>query len=468
MKKKVFLTLGIILPLISCSSDDTENQNGNLPPRQFDVIATKSGFNSITFRWTESTDPENSIVKYDIYIAENTEDAEFQLIAENLTEQQIADTNVININGGYIEIDPPENPEYRFAYVATDLDHNKQYKGKVVAKDEEGQSSESAFWSTTLMDDVPPVIDSFTQHSTYRFNAKLFFRVREKESRKFTWRLFLNGTLFYEEEAAFQGTSESIYLDLENLSEETSYDGEIIIVDGNGNESEPFNFSFATTGDVWVGDIEFATTDQEQIDFFDANQYRAIVGDVIINRVGFSKATSLVSIEEITGDLTLDFLGSQVQLFPDLQVLNGNLIMISVDPANYLDNLTVVNGDIRMFYTQHLNESNNLPVLENLIRVGDLELFEIQSQPSLLGFNNLSIIEGRLRIDNARGLSDIDFLANVTEIGNGVSIFFCEDLADFCGLETVVNANGVVGGFSITDCPYNPTFDDIANGACRQ
>lgn len=127
MFKNKYLVLTLLsLFLVGCSNDESNN----LPPRDFDAIAVKSSFHSTTFRWTESTDPENSIVKYNVYIAENTDGAQFQLIAENLSEELVADTDVINVNGENITIDPPANPDFRFAYVATGLNHNTQIQRK--------------------------------------------------------------------------------------------------------------------------------------------------------------------------------------------------------------------------------------------------------------------------------------------------------------------------------------------------
>ena len=177
--------------LISCSNDDTNN----LSPREFEVRAVQSGFKNITFRWTESTDPENSIVKYDVYLAENTEGDEFELIAEGLTEQLVADKEVITVNGEEIALDPPENPEFRFAYAATNLTHNTDYKGKVVAFDQEGNTTESYFWTSTLTDQSPPVLGDFQQVNVYRYNSKIYFTITDNEVSPSNWEIYLNGEL---------------------------------------------------------------------------------------------------------------------------------------------------------------------------------------------------------------------------------------------------------------------------------
>jgi hypothetical protein len=53
----------IFLLLNACTKDN------DLPPRDFGVGAENVSTNSITIRWSESTDPENSIVKYKVLFA---------------------------------------------------------------------------------------------------------------------------------------------------------------------------------------------------------------------------------------------------------------------------------------------------------------------------------------------------------------------------------------------------------------
>jgi hypothetical protein len=293
---RFFLITILTVLIISCSTDETNN----LPPRDFDAIAVESGFNSITFRWTESTDPENSIVKYNVYIAENIDGSEYQLIAENLSEELVADTNVISVEGENIFIDPPENPEFRFAYVATNLIHNTQWKGKVVAVDQDGKTNESYFYSSTLADNNIPSIMDFNQ-TIYRFNSNLLFRIQDNDYTSHTIEVYLNNTLY----STFN-TSNVIFIeyDLENLTENTSYNGSIIVKDNNGNLSVPYDFTFNTLGDTYIGDLEFSS--QEEIDFFGVNNYTHINGNLTINYNGvFTNFNSLNSLESISGNITI-------------------------------------------------------------------------------------------------------------------------------------------------------------------
>lgn len=112
--KNTILTL-ILIILTSCSSDSNSDNNTNNPPSNFDVSISEITRVSATINWTESIDPENQIVKYDVYLNES-------LIVENTLEQ------VHNF----------EN-----------LEINTIYNGKVIAKDEFGNTLERLFSFTT-------------------------------------------------------------------------------------------------------------------------------------------------------------------------------------------------------------------------------------------------------------------------------------------------------------------------------
>lgn len=86
---------------------------------------------------------------------------------------------------------------------------------------------------------------------------------------------------------------------------------------------------------------------------------------------------------------------------------------------------------------------------------------------SITAFSNLTTIENNLFI---RGLAitDIDFISNVETVGNDLNIDYNENLSDFCGLNTLIFNNGLVGNFYLNNNLYNPTKEDILNGNCSQ
>ncbi|MFC4219879.1 fibronectin type III domain-containing protein [Flagellimonas marina] len=457
---RILLLAMISIIIISCSNDDIRN----LPPREFNAIAVQSGFNSITFRWTESTDPENSIVKYNVFISENVDEADYELIAENLSEQLVADTNVINVNGENISIDSPENPEYRFAYIATGLKHNTQYKGKIVAFDQEGNTSESYFYSTTLNDNIVPEI-SFNLQSVYRYNAMFQLSITDNDNNDIDWNLYLNNQLHTSVSVGEFGYH------LEDLEEDTSYSGKIIATDSNGNESIPYEFSFATTGDTYIGNLEFIQINESAIHFFDENQYVSVNGNIFLNGISFSESTlsSFNYIQNVTGNITFDPLytaNPDTMLFPDLTQLNGDLVLIGNNLSNHFKNLETISGDLRMIRCEQNVENN--PMFENLTSVDDFLLQEGGNiNPQSL--NSLNTINGKLSILFMYStFQNLDFLSNVAVITNGLEIFDNNSLINFCGLDFVVNSNGLYGNYSVNENAYNPTISDIKNGDCNQ
>lgn len=112
--KNTILTL-ILLILTSCSSESNSDNNRNNPPSDFEVSISEITRVSATINWTESIDTDNEIVKYDVYLDEN-------LILENTLEQ---------------------------TYDFVNLEINTFYNGKVIAKDEFGNTLERLFSFTT-------------------------------------------------------------------------------------------------------------------------------------------------------------------------------------------------------------------------------------------------------------------------------------------------------------------------------
>lgn len=462
MCKIRFLFLLVILVFFLGCSDDEPN---NLPPREFNAIAVRSGFNSISFRWTESTDPENSIVKYDIYIAENVENSEYKLVAKSLSEEVIADTGVIRTDEGLFFFDPPENPEFRFAYVATNLIHNTDYRGKVIAIDQEGNETESYFFSSTLTDNTTPSIDNFRQIAAFRYNAKIIFSIEDNDYTNHSIEFYLNDDLYKKIEV---NQSASVF-SFENLSENSSYNGRIIVTDNNGNKSEPHDFSFNTSGGDFIGDLEFESA--EALAFFGDNNYSSIIGNLRINDwsgAQFENFDALNSLEEISGNVTVFSQLYSIEPrtgFKELKTINGELSVYKINSSNIFDNLEEVSGYLYL-YAPSQDKSDN-PIFESLLRVGELSIFETFGTTAINGFNSLTTINGRIGVSFTQ-LLNVDFLSTVLEINDEIEITENYTLTNLCGLETVINVNGLNGIYSVRNNAYNPTISDIQNGNCSQ
>lgn len=120
--KKCLLILTLII-FISCDSDN----DTNIPPTNFEVSLSSITKNTANLSWTESTDPENGIIKYDIYLNEMS-------IAENIVIQN---------------------------YSFENLKINTVYNGKIIAKDISDNLTEKQFSFTTLsIPCIPNVLQS--------------------------------------------------------------------------------------------------------------------------------------------------------------------------------------------------------------------------------------------------------------------------------------------------------------------
>ena len=80
-----------------------------------------------------------------------------------------------------------------------------------------------------------------------------------------------------------------------------------------------------------------------------------------------------------------------------------------------------------------------------------------------IGGGKLTIDGGIIYIDSS--LNNIDALKNLKSITE-ISITNCSKLYDFCVLKNVVQ--NMSGTFYVNGCGYNPTKQQLLNGACSQ
>ena len=124
------LTIAISLMIFGCESD---NDNAvNQPPNSFSLLTINNEANDInltpTLTWDAATDPENDPVTYDL-ILDNNENPN-TIIATNLDETEF-------------KLNSP-------------LQNSENYYWKIIAKDNNGNSTESNVFSFTTIDNKPP------------------------------------------------------------------------------------------------------------------------------------------------------------------------------------------------------------------------------------------------------------------------------------------------------------------------
>ncbi|MFD2563565.1 fibronectin type III domain-containing protein [Aquimarina rubra] len=430
----------LLLFIVGCSSDDSLD---NLPPRDFDAKAISAGINSLSIRWTESTDPENSIVKYDIYIAKNEQNAEFVQIASALSEQQVSSPY-------------QSDPDFRFFYKIENLEHNTQWKGKVVAVDQEGQRKESFFWTSTQEDKVVPIINNITVGSR-KFYARFSVDFENSGGYKKEYIVYLNDNLI--DSNGF----------LDNLSEGTTYNLRVQIDDGNAI-SDPFETSFTTlSGDVLVDDLYFVS--QSQIDRFGTNRFKEIQGDVtlLIENVGqggiqINDLSPLADIEIISGNLKIEgsHRNQEVALFPYIKQVEGDLTLFEAHLFNAFERLETVGGELDLHGCYQMDSD---PIIfEKLIEIQG-GLFIYQTAPR--GFNKLQMT-GSIHIIET-GIINLDFLSELNTVSGNVFFAFNPRLTDYCGLRPLFSEGNFTGSLTIDsyDSDYfNPSIQDIIGGNC--
>lgn len=150
MKTIFYKTILLFCGLIFFTGCDTDNKNA--PPRDFEIIQVGHYYDKVLLRWTESTDPENSIVTYDIYIKEDINDANYRLVKGGLTGYNF-DSNgyYIRPNGDSYQIDSTD-PKFVYSYPILNLDQDKNWSVKIVAIDQDGEKKEKIISAITLED----------------------------------------------------------------------------------------------------------------------------------------------------------------------------------------------------------------------------------------------------------------------------------------------------------------------------
>lgn len=246
MQKFLSILLATIFVLGACKKkDEVKNQ----PPRDFTVMPVRSSPNDITIRWTESTDPENSIVKYLIFIRPNIPGSKMKLVASNLSEA----SSGLTYNESGIPY-PGNNPEFSLVHIIGDLEETTAWEGMIVAVDQDGFSTGKYFWTSTTDDATPPVWFTFdVPVSGIKSTSATLYWDRDHEE-KAEFFIYLNDVLItsiknedYKHAHVPGGMGPYSYYTFTGLTPNTTYQYKGILKDRNGNASAPKIRSFTTT-----------------------------------------------------------------------------------------------------------------------------------------------------------------------------------------------------------------------------
>jgi hypothetical protein len=126
MKKKICIQLLISCFLLtlfySCSkdeniiNDDNVETVTNMPPTNFNISIEQVKYNSVLLKWDESTDPENTTIKYSVFLENN-------LIQDNISELELKleDLTEITTYNGYIIAEDEDEKTIRVNFTFTTI-----------------------------------------------------------------------------------------------------------------------------------------------------------------------------------------------------------------------------------------------------------------------------------------------------------------------------------------------------------
>ena len=198
---------------------------------------------------------------------------------------------------------------------------------------------------------------------------------------------------------------------------------------------------------------------------------------------------NLVSVEriEIDENSTLSSIGgfSGLNLLEDFAIAyNNNLSSISglhnvsslqllsihdndnLESINLLGGLTEMEGNyLGIWGNPNLNTISGFQNLTSIM--GELVISKNDNLETINAFQSLQFLSEGFGINENLKLQNIDFLENLNTVQN---LYIMDNtlLTDFCGLNTLVQNNGISGVFEVIGNQYNPSLQDLVDGNCAE
>ena len=347
MKKILYLLL--VLIIFSCS----ENENINGTPSDFEVVVSSFSSVKAEINWSQSFDPEEETVLYSVYL----EGKKF-----------VGNTDLRS-------------------YSFTDLMESKNYEGKVVASDENGNKTIATF-SFNTTENLPP--NKFEIISITKGNISLdvsWTKAIDPEESNIVYELFIN------DELITNSHSSEEYL-FQDLKVDTNYEIKINAKDGVGNISTLISNTKTLDG-IYNGDVDFST--QNNLIEFGDKGYIEINGDLEIEGSSINDLSPIKNIKKVRGHLT-------------------------IRSTNVLTTLAGLG-------IEHIGKS--------------LIVFNNYSLINLTGLNNLTEVLGGINIDQNSNLKDISNINKLVIIGNNLSIDNNINLLNITGFNSLESANTI-------------------------
>lgn len=198
-----------------------------------------------------------------------------------------------------------------------------------------------------------------------------------------------------------------------------------------------------------------------------------IVEDGVISISGNDQITNIDALSSIPSTIKeLVVFGNEnlenLNGISHLTIIEGSLFIEAnaALPDISMSNLTTITGELTIGF--NYPGLTSLDGLQNLSSIGgEFRLVNNHSLVNIDALSNLSTV-GSLEIENCNAISNLNGLSSLTNIDDYCNMIRNNILTDFCGLELVVNSNGIGGEFLTKLNAYNPTLQDIMNGDCSQ
>lgn len=341
MKKTFYLLLTLLI--FSCS----ENENNNGVSSDFEVVVSSFSSTKAEINWSRSFDPEEETVLYSVYLEGN------RLV---------------------------KNTDLR-SYSFKNLVESKNYKGRVVASDENGNKKDAPFLFTTR-ENLPP--EEFEVISITKGNISLdisWTKAIDPEEGNIVYELFINNELItnshLSENYLFQG-----------LKVDTNYEIKINAKDEAGNISTLISNTETLDG-VYNRDIDFST--QDSLIEFGEKGYIEINGDLEIEGSSIYDLSPIGDIKKVRGHFTIRSTRSLATLAGlKVEHIGKSLTVFNNDSLTNLEglaNLVDVFGGVSIDQNSNLKDISNI---NKLIKIGnDLSIDNNINLLSITGFDNL-------------------------------------------------------------------------------
>ena len=191
----------------------------------------------------------------------------------------------------------------------------------------------------------------------------------------------------------------------------------------------------------------------------------AKIGEIVINAASqVAEVIPMEGLEEVENFTLSNFRNTELVLEGYATAIKGELKI----SATYASRISM--PDIRTLGKLSLSFSSTLKNLEmpSLEKIGIFEIktpFDVESinVSRLEEITESLLISGVSSYNQSRvSITDLDFLSSL-KVAGSVTIEYCGNLTDFSGLKNVL---GSISGerWSVTNCAYNPTYEDMVAG----